>query len=173
MESKRAVGIRNRETGETVWFPNSLIRARKTYIALPIWLYEQKRRQLLEAGFTVEERKAGKTTIHRPKTPVSVQKPKPVVVLIQGEWEARDEEGSYAGRVRGWRLDRRISQKAWERIRPYMLRYRHIHTYNWNYYTEDKDVGKVIKALQEAGYEVKILKEGEGVSRPPKPDELK
>ncbi|MHA1594052.1 MAG: hypothetical protein ACTSXX_04835 [Candidatus Baldrarchaeia archaeon] len=35
-------------------FPLRFIRARKTYFAIPLWLFEKKRDELEKAGFVLE-----------------------------------------------------------------------------------------------------------------------
>ena len=53
--SGRGFGLLNIRTGKIVWFPARLVRARKTYLAMPVWLYEKKKNDLKKAGFMIEE----------------------------------------------------------------------------------------------------------------------
>jgi len=54
--SGKALGLKNLRTGKVVWFPGVLVRARRTYMAIPWWLYESKKDELRKAGFAVEEK---------------------------------------------------------------------------------------------------------------------
>ena len=53
-ETRRALALKNKVTNRVVFFPIRFIRYRKTYIQMPLWLWEKKRSELEEAGFELE-----------------------------------------------------------------------------------------------------------------------
>ncbi|MHA1593628.1 MAG: hypothetical protein ACTSXX_02695 [Candidatus Baldrarchaeia archaeon] len=52
----KAFGLKNTQTNKVVWFPASISRRAKTYIAVQAWFVEKKNilQQLRDAGFEVE-----------------------------------------------------------------------------------------------------------------------